>query len=1048
MDGFGRFLLLLQAPVTAPRANGWLILGLLAVVFIAPFLLGRLIGRLLRLDDLSGRIGVVLMCLLMALAPFAYTEIDGRLDEARVRKQHAEAKAKIQELKEKTAKSKEGDGKDAKLDPALAEADAALGEGDLPDGYKRRTWRDAIHWGIDLAGGTNLVYEIDLAAAKDQGKVVDKAIVDKMVSAIAKRINPSGAEEVAVRRVGTDRIEVIIPGADPDLVRQKKALIVQLGSLEFGIVANERNDQSLIDQGLKLPSHQNELVSKTADDKRIIIAAWHDLADPKDQNWTGLGRRTIPRINPKTGEQVQVDQLLIKHDPPERAVTGAYLTNARATTDKNGSLAVAFSFNARGAALFHNLTSNNLPDKNERTATRQLAILLDGKVQSAPTIQAVISSNGEITGRFTKQEIDNLVGVLNAGALAVPLKQTPVSEFTISPLLGIDVQEKGITAIVVSAAAVFIFMLGYYLVAGVIADLCLALNLILVVGAMAFISATFTLPGLAGLVLTIGMAVDSNVLIYERMREELARGVSLRMAIQNGFDKAFAAIIDSNVTTLITAIILYLIGTDLIRGFAVSLFIGLMVSLFTCLYFGHLCFHIVERKRMVKTLVMMQFLGETKIDFLSKRMAAYLFSAVVIGAGMVSLTVRGSQNMDIDFSGGTMVTFEFLQPQTTEDVRTQLEAVFPNGVSLERLILGGEEATTTGGKRFRVRTTEQDQELVADSINKAFADPKYAVRRVTLQEFKTGEITTKLSGDEVRFDGGHETQLKFDGSMSEATVIDYIAKQLSDVKVDEQNKYTSVQLLLSAKGTKAVEEQTVGRSSKKFSEFTVLSSKDVDQADLNAALSKIQTMLSKQPLFEEVNAFDTSVANETKLSALVAILASLVMIIIYIWFRFEKVYFGFAAVAALAHDVLVTLGCIAMAAYLSKTPIGAMLFLEDFKINMGQIACLLTIVGYSLNDTIVIFDRIREIKGKSPKVTYDMINLSVNQTLSRTILTATTVFIVVVVLYLAGGEGIHGFAFSMIIGVVTGAYSTIYIANPVLFWLIQREEGGPRKLPA
>src|SRR4029078_11336368 len=171
------------------------------------------------------------------------------------------------------------------------------------------------------------------------------------------------------------------------------------------------------------------------------------------------------------------------------------------------------------------------------------------------------------------------------------------------------------------------------------------------------------------------------------------------------------------------------------------------------------------------------------------------------------------------------------------------------------------------------------------------------------------------------------------------------------------------------------------------------------------------------------------------MSALLAILASLVMIIIYIWFRFEKVYFGYAAVAALAHDVLVTLGCIAMGAYLSKTAIGSFLFLEDFKINMGQIACLLTIVGYSLNDTIVIFDRIREIKGKSPNITYDMINLSVNQTLSRTLLTALTTFLVVVVLYIAGGEGIHGFAFSMIIGVITGCYSTVYIANPILLWL-------------
>ncbi|MFO1041423.1 MAG: protein translocase subunit SecD [Planctomycetaceae bacterium] len=1008
MDGFGHCLLLLQAEIDPPRANGWLILGVLAVVFIAPFFLGNLIGRLLRLNDLSGRISVVLMSLFMALAPFVYMEIAGRMEHSKLL-----------------------------ADRAKAESNRKEGDPELPPLPKAKSWMDAIHLGIDLAGGTNLVYEIDVAAAKLQGKTVNKETVDKMVQAIAKRINPSGAEEVAVRRVGADRIEVIIPGADPDLVRQKKALIVKLGSLEFGIVAEPRYDQQLIDQAAKLPENENEYRPEGQ-----IIAAWHDVSDPteREQNWNSAGNRTVTRFDPQTGAEVKVLQVLIKHDPPDRAVTGFYLTNARATTDENGQLAVAFSFNARGAALFHKLTSDNLPDKTDQSRKR-LAILLDGKVKSAPTINSVISAHGQITGQFKKRDIDNLVGVLNAGALAVPLKETPVSEFTISPLLGIDVREKGVRAIVVSAVAVFVFMLVYYMVAGVVADLCLAVNLILVVGAMAFISATFTLPGLAGLVLTIGMAVDSNVLIYERMREELARGVTLRMSIQNGFDKALAAIVDSNVTTLITAVILYLIGTDLIRGFAVSLFIGLVVSLFTCLYMGHLLFNIVERKRWVTTLKMMQFLGETKLDFLSKRMTAYIFSATLIGVGMLSLFVRGSQNMDIDFSGGTMVTFEFVQPQSTDDVRKHLEEVFPNGVSLERLLLSGEEASSAGGLRYRIRTTEQDQSIVADSINKAFSDQKYALRRVSLDDFKVGAVTTKLSSQMIRFEGGHQADLTFTGSLSEATVTDYLAKQLSDLKGEgDRPKYDAVQLLLSSKGTKAaVEEKKAGRGSPKFTEFSVLFSKDVDVADVNGALTTIKSTLAKQPLFEEVNAFDTSVANETKSAALIAIIASLIMIVIYIWFRFEKVYFGYAAVAALAHDVLVTLGCIALGAYLSKTPIGSLLFLEDFKINMGQIACLLTIVGYSLNDTIVIFDRIREIKGKSPKITYDMINQSVNQTLSRTILTAMTVFIVVIVLYVFGGEGIHGFAFSMIIGVLTGAYSTIYIANPVLFWLVDRE---------
>ena len=272
MDGFGHCLLLLQAEIDPPRANGWLILGVLAVVFIAPFFLGNLIGRLLRLNDLSGRISVVLMSLFMALAPFVYMEIAGQMEHSKLL-----------------------------ADRAKAESNRKEGDPELPPLPKAKSWMDAIHLGIDLAGGTNLVYEIDVAAAKLQGKTVNKETVDKMVQAIAKRINPSGAEEVAVRRVGADRIEVIIPGADPDLVRQKKALIVKLGSLEFGIVAEPRYDQQLIDQAAKLPENENEYRPEGQ-----IIAAWHDVSDPteREQNWNSAGNRTVTRFDPQTGAEL------------------------------------------------------------------------------------------------------------------------------------------------------------------------------------------------------------------------------------------------------------------------------------------------------------------------------------------------------------------------------------------------------------------------------------------------------------------------------------------------------------------------------------------------------------------------------------------------------------------------------------------------------------------------------------------------------------------------------------------------------------------------
>ena len=1005
MDGIAQFLLLSRiandAGVSAWMGREALILTMLALVVTVPFLMGELIARLLRLPDLSHRIGVVLMTISMSLSPFAFEMLRGQ------------------------------------------------------------SWTNALHFGIDLAGGTNLVYQIDTKEAQAQKKVVNKATVSQMVDAIKKRVNPSGTIDMTVRGVGTDGIEVIVPGVDRELVEQMKAKITRLGSLEFGILANRVDHPDLVKAAEALPKDQRELFVKER-----VVAAWRDASQGKEKDTGGnVGSRVVTLPNAE-GKDVEVLQFLIKQELPDQTVTGYHLTQARAQLDNNGRPAVGFHFNGRGAFLFGNLTQANLPDSENGPTQgfrRRLAILLDGKVCSAPTIQSRITSAGEITGSFTMKEVEELVAVLNAGALEVPLNPTPISEFTISPLLGGDVRKKGVTAILISAFCVFGFMLIYYKVAGVVADLSLALNLLMVVGAMAFISATFTLPGLAGIVLTIGMAVDSNVLIYERMREEFARGANLRIAIQNGFDRAFSAIFDGNVASLLTAAILYMIGSDLIRGFAVSLFIGLLMSMFSCLYFGQLLLEIIDRKRVVKTIKMMQFLGETNIDFLSKRGVAFAGSGLLIAAGMAALFVRGSANMDIDFSGGTMVTFQFIEKQSMDDVRKRLNDVavsnepsapkiFPEGVSLEQLTSDGEQQSMTSGIRFRMRTPVQDQSIVSSGINKAFDDAQHALFRVTLADSTVAPITDKLEGNSQRFEGGNQTVLTFSEPVSEATVIEYLSRELSAIKTDKNRvKYESVQLLLSASGpatekAAAKEKADAARkagtkveSSPKFTEFTVRTTRQVIASDLDAGIKSVQARLAASPVFEEVNAFETSVANNTKVDALLAIIASLVMIVVYMWFRFEKVYFGYAAVAALAHDVLVTVGCIALGAYLSKTPIGPLFMLEDFKINLNQIACLLTIVGYSLNDTIVIFDRIREIKGKNPKISYEMINQSVNQTLSRTLLTALSTFIVVVVLYIAGGEGIHGFAFSMIIGVVTGCYSTIYIANPVLLWLVQHE---------
>ncbi len=1008
MDGMGMGLLLAQAAgetaETVSQNVGWsayLIASLLwgmkeyagyivaFVVFGLSWPLGQLLANSLKLRDLGFKMGVVLFSIFLSAAPFAYRLL--RFE-----------------------------------DPTRA-----------------------ISLGIDLAGGTNLIYAVDHVKAQADQKKVDKATLDKMVDAVTKRINPSGAEEVTVRRVGTDRIEVIIPGADREVVEQKKRQIVNLGSLEFAILANQKDHANEIAIGREMRPEQNSYFR----DGRLVLS-WRDIAANQKVDQRNEDRTAVREVDRTVeGKPVKVRQFLVVHEAPEKAVTGKYLTNATPRMNNEGQMVVSFKFSARGGQLFGQLTDRYKPDKTDGFE-RRLAVLLNGEIQTAPSIRDRITDEGQITGNFSKEEIDQLISVLNAGALEVPLIEDPISEFTISPLLGVDVQTKGIRAIVISAIVVLGFMAVYYLLAGAVANMCLILNLITVIGAMALIEATFTLPGLAGLVLTIGMAVDSNVLIHERMREELARGASLRMAIENGFDKALSAIVDGNVTSLITAVILYMIGSDQIRGFAISLFIGLTLSMFSVLYFGHMCFQIIERKRWAKTLHMLQFMGETKIDFLRTQGIAFALSAAVIIAGFAAMFARGVNNLDIDFTGGTMVTFEFVDAQKTDDVRARLTEKFGSTISLERLVLATEETKAEGGHRYRVRTTEKVQAKVTKAMTEAFSDKAMALVRVTLDSIDVTAIPAEAKSEkegEDRFAGGSLAKLKFSSGLGKETAAAYIADELRKIPGDKPGveKYAAAASLIDVTGTTAAgKDSAATTTAEKFTEMDAKAISQIDKADFESALKAMAERMATNPAFEEVNSFATSVAVETQRDAILAMLASLVMIVIYIWFRFENLYFGFAAVVALAHDVLATLGSVCLAAYLSGTPIGAILMFDDFKINLALIASLLTIIGYSMNDTIVIFDRLREIRGRNPNISYDMINLSVNQTLSRTLLTALSTFMVVTILYLFGGSGIHGFAFSMIIGVITGCYSTVYIANPVLYWLIvrrQQKPGAPTK---
>jgi len=473
-------------------------------------------------------------------------------------------------------------------------------------------------------------------------------------------------------------------------------------------------------------------------------------------------------------------------------------------------------------------------------------------------------------------------------------------------------------AIAVSAAVVLLFMALYYRVAGLVADVAVIVNVLIVVGTMSWLHATWTLSGLAGLALSVGMAVDANVLIFERLREEQQKGRPLRQAIHNAFDRALRPILDSNVTTLLAGAVLYWIGSEQVKGFALTLLIGLLANLFTAVFVCRLVFDVLEGNAWVKRFGMFRLFERTRFDFAGKRRIALVGSCLLIVLGITAVAIRGRDLLDIDFTGGTLAAVTLEEPTDPATVRELAAEVLPD-VTVEEVQFTGEPP----GRHFLVRTTLKDQEAVKSSLIGRFGDMLH-------------------------------------------TTLD-------------QSGRTSV--------------------------------------------------------FERLDNFGSQVAEQARVAAGVALLMSMGAIVLYLWIRFQNGLFGLGAVVALAHDVLIVLGLVAASAWVAGTPPGAWLGIEPFKMNLPMVAALLTHVGYSVNDTIVVFDRIRETRGRRQPITWATINAAVNQTLSRTLLTGLTTWAVAVILYAFGGPAIHGFAFCLVVGVLVGTYSSVYVASPLLVWL-------------
>jgi SecD/SecF fusion protein len=696
-----------------------------------------------------------------------------------------------------------------------------------------------IRLGLDLQGGTSFLVGMDtnqLSKASDASVALSHA-----VEVLRRRVDKFGVAEPVIQPQGSDRILVQLPGLS---------------------AADQDSAKTAITKAAYLTLH---LVSPTSD---------QDIKDGTIQpGYEVLKRKEVMRNGRERLEEVEVRKR------PE--MDGSGIKSAMVVRGNLGEPEIHFTLDSEGAAKFAEITREHVKER--------LAIVLDGQLYSAPVIQTPIETgSGQITGQFDDREAFELATALE-NPLRAPLKIIESRE--VDPTLGKDSIRSGIKAAIYGTVAVSAFMLVYYLVAGMVANVALIANIIILLGVMCSIGTTLTLPGIAGIVLTVGMAVDANVLIYERIREEMAKGKSLRGAVAAGYARAFGTIFDSHVTTLISSVILMYMGTGSIKGFGVALTIGVAASLFTALVVTRMIFDWLLDRGWLKSLPMLHFFRQTKLDFMKLAKPAFIASWILIAIGCAYGWHRGKSAFGVDFLGGDTTTFTFTRKVDDSAIRSAL---------------------TRAG--------------IKDALIQYQLDP--SSRRETLRVVSATETG---------------------------------------------NKVTSIV-------TDLPEAHFV-----KFSQDHV----------------------------------GATVGQEIQKTAAIAGLLSLFGILIYVAVRYE---FSFAvgAVLAVIHDVLMTIGWYS---------------LSGREFNATTVAAILTIIGFSTNDTIVIFDRIREnlklgVRGSLREV----MNASLNQTLSRTIITSGTVFLATLSLYIFGGGAINDFAFTFLVGIITGTYSSIYIASALVLW--------------
>jgi SecD/SecF fusion protein len=713
----------------------------------------------------------------------------------------------------------------------------------------------------------SLVYTLTLKV--DEVKQLQERTLSQSLEVLRNRIDQFGVTEPVLVRQGSDQIVVQLPGIqDPqralDLIGQTAQLEFKLVDDQAGVNLPELIEGALKDGKLK-PGFTREQLNHALADK---IPAGDEIYIEKS-------------INRDTG-RMESKPLLLKS---KVLLTGDAVDNATVRIGDYNEPYVSVDFNRRGAAEFGRITGENVK--------RRLAIILDGVVRSAPVIQERIGGGkAQITGSYTSEEAHDLAIVLRAGALPATVKI--VQNITVGPTLGADSIHKGVTAGILATLLVVAFMIFYYRFSGLVANYALVINVIFLLGCLSLLGATLTLPGIAGIILSVGMAVDSNVLIYERMREEFHAGKPLKAGIDGGYDKAFWTIIDSHVTTLITACALFLFGTGPIKGFAVTLSLGVILNLFTALFGTRVVYDWLLLKRWLKNLSFFELFQKPNIDFIGWRHYAFIFSGVLCLLGLVAFVQlsRGHGNLGVEFSGGTLVEMSAAKPFTVDAVRSALNKEGWGHAEIQQL---------EGGKQLMIKL-KKSQETVGQ-----------------ISEHLAAALNKSLPGNEF----------------------------------------------------KVIGKQEIG----------------------------------------------ASISHDLRNKAIIAIAISMIGIIVYIAVRFEFI-FGIGAAMATFHDVLAVLG---------------IFWLLNREITLLVVTALLTLAGYSLTDTVVVFDRIRENLARKRGKLGEIINLSVNEVLSRTIVTSSTVFLVVVALFFFGGVVLRDFALAMILGVLVGTYSSVFVASPIVF---------------